>query len=379
MFSFQPLTLPPEAERVRAEIRRFLATELPRYGAEERAHTWSGGDPEFSRRLGAAGFIGMTWPKRYGGHERSALERYVVLEELLAAGAPVGAHWVADRQSGPLILRFGTEAQRQSIVPSIAKGELSFCIGMSEPDTGSDLASVRSRAVREGDGWRINGTKVWTSGAHRAHYMIALLRTGAADGRQEGLSQFLIDMKAPGIAVRPIKDLQGVAHFNQVTFTDARVPGDALIGREGEGWTQVMAELAFERSGPERYLSSYRLLVALTEKLGPELSDEAAREIGRLIAHLATLRRLSISVAGKLDRGENPALEAALVKDLGAVFEQELPEIARRVLPAEPMLGANDSYAAVLGILTEIAPSFSLRGGTREILRGVIARGLGLR
>lgn len=379
LFSFAPLTLPPEAERTRARIRGFLARELPAIAPETRSLSWSGSDAEFSRRLGAEGFIAMTWPRRYGGHERSALERYVVLEECLAAGAPVGAHWVADRQSGPLLLRYGSEAQKQAILPRIARGECRFCIGMSEPDTGSDLASVRTRARADGDHWIIDGTKVWTSGAHYAHYMIALVRTGEPGGRHVGLSQFLIDMQTPGITVRPVRDLSGAEHFNEVVFDGVRVPGDALIGREGDGWNQVTAELALERSGPERYLSSFRLLVELVRVLGPEPSERAAVELGRLVAHLVTLRRLSVSVAGMLAAGENPALEAAIVKDLGAVFEQEIPEIAGRLVATEPSLEADDAFARVLAMLVAITPSFSLRGGTREILRGIIARGLGLR
>ena len=147
-FNFQLGELPPEAQKVREEIRDFLARELGGLSASRRALSCGGFDREFSRKLGEAGYIGMTWPKKYGGHERSALERYVVLEESLAAGAPTSAHWVADRQSGPLLLRFGTEEQRQRFLPRIAKGELAFAIGMREPDSGSDLASIRTRASR---------------------------------------------------------------------------------------------------------------------------------------------------------------------------------------------------------------------------------------
>src|SRR5215510_6036985 len=216
-FSFEPATLPPEAERLRAEIRSFLHTELTSLAPELKARSWGGYDTSFSRKLGAAGFIGMTWPKKYGGHERSALERYVVIEELLAGGAPVAAHWVADRQSGPLLLRFGTEEQRQRCLPKIAAGEMYFAIGMSEPDSGSDLASVRTRATKTNEGWRVRGTKLWSSGAHRSQYMIALFRTGeSADQRQLGLSQFLVDLSLPGIKVRPIDDLTGHRHFNEV-------------------------------------------------------------------------------------------------------------------------------------------------------------------
>ena len=297
---------PPPAseatESLRAEVRAFLATELAERTPRQRAASWGARDKEFSRKLGARGWIGMTWPKRYGGHERSALERYVVLEEMLAAGAPVGHHWVADRQSGPNLLRYGTEAQRQAILPRIAAGECSFCIGMSEPDSGSDLAAARTPASRVQGGWVVNGTKVWTTGAHTADYMILFCRTGEkTDDRHAGASQFLVDMahaKRNGMTVRPIIDLQGQHHFNEVSIQDLLLPEDSILGREGDGWKQVTGELAFERSGPERFLSSFALLTEATRVLGAEASERAAVAVGRLTAHIMTLRHLSRSVAG---------------------------------------------------------------------------------
>jgi alkylation response protein AidB-like acyl-CoA dehydrogenase len=378
---FPPPPPSPGAEALRREIRAFLAAELADRPAAERARSWSGDDPEFSRKLGARGWIGMTWPKRYGGHERTALERYVVLEEMLAAGAPVGSHWVADRQSGPLLLRYGTEAQRQTILPRIATGECYFCIGMSEPDAGSDLAAIRTRAVAVEGGFRVDGTKLWTSGAHRCHYMILFARTGGADtDRHGGTSQFLVDLhQTPGVTIRPVRDLSGEHHFNEVVFEDAVLPADALIGALGEGWRQVTGELAYERSGPERFLSSFTLLVELVRALGSEPSERASIAIGRLSAHIMILRRLSRSVAGMLGAGQDPALQAAVVKDLGAVLEQEIPEIARLLVASEPQAYSTERFLAVLAHTILHAPSFSLRGGTREILRGIIARGLGLR
>ncbi len=377
-FRFDAIAIPPEAEALRAEVRAFLAEELPSIPAYVRAGSWSRYDPAFSRKLAARGWVGMAWTKEYGGHERSFLERYVLLEELLAAGAPVGAHWIADRQSVPTILRFGTEAQKREIAPRVAKGEVFFCIGMSEPDSGSDLAATRAKAERSGDGWLLNGTKLWTSGAATAHYMIGLFRT-STESKHGGLTQFLIDMKTPGVTVRPIRDLTGEAHFNEVTFQDVRLPADAVLGAEGQGWAQVTSELAFERSGPERFLSSMRLVVELIRAIGPEPDEKQAAALGRLTAHLVTLRRMSLSVAGMLSRKEDPALEAAVVKDVGAVFEQEIPEIAAQLVETAPTLDKASDYERVLAEITMIAPSFSLRGGTREILRGIIARGLGLR
>ena len=376
---------PSEAtESLRGEVREFLAVELAHRTPQQRAASWSARDPAFSRKMAERGWIGMTWPKKYGGHERSALERYVVLEEMLAAGAPVGHHWVADRQSGPNLLRYGTEAQRQAILPRIAAGQCSFCIGMSEPDSGSDLGAARTRAQRVQGGWLVNGTKVWTSGAHVADYMILFCRTGARaeTDRHAGASQFIVDMaqaRRGGVTVSPIIDMRGAHHFNEVAIRDLLLPEDALLGAEGDGWKQVTGELAFERSGPERFLSAFTLLVEAVRALGPEGSERAAVAVGRLTQHIMMLRRLSRSVAGMLQAGEDPALQAALVKDLGNVLEQETAEVVRLLVDIEPDHEAGEPLAAVLGELVLTAPSFSLRGGTREILRGIIARGLGLR
>jgi alkylation response protein AidB-like acyl-CoA dehydrogenase len=380
-FRFALRDLPPEAESLRAEVRHFLAEQLGGAGPVKRARSWGGFDREFSRRVGARGWIGMTWPKKYGGHERSYLERYVVLEEMLAAGAPVSAHWVADRQSGPLLLRFGTEAQRERILPGIVRGELAFAIGMSEPDSGSDLASIRTRATKVDGGYLVNGTKVWTSNAHLSDYLIALFRTQVVpDKKHEGLTQFLVDLRSTkGITIRPIVDLAGKHHFNEVNFTDAFVPDDARVGHDGDGWKQVTAELGYERSGPERYLSSISLIRELVRAVAARPDDRGAEAVGRMVASLATLRQMSTSVAGMLQAGENTYLEAAAVKDVGTTFEQSIPELTHALLDAEPTIASGSDLQQVLGYVTQTAPSFSLRGGTREILRGIIARGLGLR
>lgn len=378
-----PFPKPPTseaAEALRHEVRAFLKETLASRAPAERALSWTGYDEAFSRALARKGWVAMTWPKEYGGHERSALERYVVLEELLAAGAPVSAHWIADRQSGPLLLRYGTEEQRREILPRIAAGECFFCIGMSEPDSGSDLAGARTRATPVDGGFRVNGTKLWTTNGHRAHYMILFCRTGEnTEDRQGGTSQLLVDLSSPGITIRPIRDMSGLQDFNEIVFEDVFVPDSAVIGELGKGWDQVMGELAYERSGPDRWLSSFALLVELARHLGNSPSGRAQELLGRITAHLVVLRRLSRSVAGMLERGENPALQASLVKDLGTGVEQEIPDIVRQVVDIEASPGSDHQLSAVLAHTILYAPAFSLRGGTREILRGIIARGLGLR
>ncbi len=376
-FAIHEFSVPGDSQKLRQDLRAFLAEAQPGDNPVRRANCWSVGDPEFSRNLGRASYIGMTWPKIFGGHERHPLERYIVLEELLAAGAPVGAHWIADRQTGPLLLRYGTLEQQHKYLPGMAKGEIFACIGLSEPQAGSDLAAVRSTARHTAEGWRINGQKLWTSGAHRSHVMLGLLRSEAGSERQAGLSQFLIDLDLPGIDIRPIRNIAGEHDFNEVFFDDVLIPHDALIGEQGNGWNQVTAELALERSGPERYLSSHALMVALIDSVGPEPNDTVTALIGSLTAELWTLRNMSMSVAAKLASGQDPAVEAAIVKDLGNRFEQSLPRRVQAAVACEP--GRDDILAQLLRSLLILAPSFSLRGGTTEIMRGMIARGLGLR
>lgn len=373
--------LPPEAQALRAPVRAFLDEALAGMPADLRARSWLGFDAEFSRQLGQRGWIGMALPPEYGGGGRDHFARFVLVEELLARGAPVSAHWIAERQSAPLLLRFGTEAQKRFHVPRICRGESFFAIGMSEPQVGSDLASVRTRATKTANGWLLNGQKIWTTNGNHCHYMIALVRTsGTPEDRQQGLSQLLLDLKAPGITIRPIEDLTGDRHFCEVFFDDVELPQDALIGDEGGGWQQVTAELAFERSGPERIYSSIVLLDTWLAHLrrANRQDDASVALAGRLLAHLAALRSLSVAVTSKLVAGASPMTEASLVKDLGTEFEQLIPIAVADVLassddPASPEL------LRTLAYVTQFAPTFSLRGGTREVLRGLIARGLGLR
>jgi len=379
-FRFEPVQLPAAAQELRRQVRALIAEEVAAGAFNPSRHSWSSFDAGFSRKCGERGFIGMLWPKKYGGHERTALERYVVTEEMLAGGAPVGGHWVADRQSGNQILRNGSERARSEILPRIAAGTCYFAIGMSEPDSGSDLAAVRTRAVKAEGGWKISGTKVWTSSAHRAHFLIALVRTAPKEeDRHAGLTQFIVDLSKPGVSVRPIYNLYGGHDFNEVVFDDYFVPDDMVMGGVGLGWKMVTSELAFERSGPDRFLSTYRLFLESIRTVGPAPDDRAANEIGRFIAHVSTLRRMSTSVAGMLEKGAQPNVEAALVKDIGTTFEREIPEMFRHLIPTEPALGSGESYPELLGMTMLQAPGFTIRGGTREILRGIIARGLGLR
>ena len=383
VIQLDPAALPEETRGLRDEVRAFLRREAEAGTFDPRNPGQAGRmSPEFSRRCGEAGYIGMTWPKRYGGGERSFLERFVVTEEMLAANAPVFAHWVADRQSGPILMRYAKQAICDDILPRIVRGECTFCIGMSEPDSGSDLFAARTRAEKVDGGFRVNGRKIWTSSAHRAHYMIALLRTSqpTQENRRHGLTQFLVDMNSDGITINPIINLTGAHDFNEVVFDDVFVPADHMLGDIDMAWKQATDELAYERAGPERFLETIYVLYELLEQAGTEPDDRVAEGIGRLVAQLASLRQMSVSVASMLEAGKVPVTEAALVKDLGTNWEQDLPSKVRDLVPlAQVDPGNRVDFETLLGFATLIAPKLTIQGGTREILRGIIARGLGLR
>jgi acyl-CoA dehydrogenase len=380
---FDQIRLPPACDKLREEVRAFIAEEVAAgtFVPDRPGH----GDTHnraFSKRVGAKGWIGMTWPKKYGGHERNFLERYVVTEEFRVANAPVRLHFVADRQSGPILLKYAPEHIKQDILPRICRGELCFVIGMSEPGSGSDLFAAKTKATKVDGGWRINGSKIWTSNAHIADYMLALFRTSppTKENRRHGLTQFLVDMKSPGITVNPIYQMTGQHDFNEVVFDDIFVPDDHLLGEIDGAWKQATSELAYERSGPERFLETFFVLIELVRALGPNPDLRSSEGLGRLVAQLHTLRRMSVSVAGMLQAGQEPVVEASIVKDVGTIWEQKLPE---RVRELSAFLEAGASNRVTLddqiAFALTVAPKLTIQGGTTEILRGIIARGLGLR
>jgi acyl-CoA dehydrogenase len=380
---FSSLTLSPEALQLREEVRAFLREEvaagsfIPHLGHTEF-------DADFTRKVAQRGWIGMTWPKRYGGQERSYLERFVVTEEMLAVAAPCAAHWFADRQTGPSLLRYGSEALKQRYLPAIVRGECYFALGMSEPNSGSDLASVRTRAERVPEGWRVHGQKVWTSWAHKAHAFFVLCRTSPDTGkRHEGLSQLVIELDQPGVTVRPIRFTDGSHHFNEVFLENVFVPDERVVGEIGQGWHQVTSELALERSGPERFMTTFPLLVELLRRLGANADARAAEMVGRLTARYWTLRRMALAIALTLDpKSSNAtaapdlATEAALVKDMGTFYEREIVDAARLLTAIEPNPDALETFGRYLAETIYAAPISTIRGGTTEVLRTLIARRL---
>jgi acyl-CoA dehydrogenase len=380
---FDQIRLPPECETLRREVRAFIAEEVAAgtFDPAQVGHG-EGQNPEFSRRVGAKGWIGMTWPKKYGGQERSYLERYVITEEFRVANAPVRLHFTADRQSGPVLIKYAPEHVKMDILPRICRGEVCFAIGMSEPGSGSDLFAAKTKAVKTKGGWLVNGTKIWTSNAHNADYLIALFRTSppTKENRRHGLTQFLVDMKTPGIRINPIYQMSGLHDFNEVVFEDAFMPDDHVLGEIDGAWKQATSELAYERSGPERFLETLYILIELVRVLGPEPDLRSAEGVGRLVAQLHTLRRMSVSVAGMLQAGKEPVVEGSIVKDVGTIWEQKLPARVRELAAfVEPEAGNRVTLEEQLAFATTIAPKLTLQGGTTEVLRGIIARGLGLR
>ncbi len=373
---FEATDLTSKELELQAEVRSFLELELPRGTFRPGLGMAAPRDRSFSRKLAERGWIGMTLPARYGGQDRKAVDRFIVTEELLRWGAPVGHHWVADRQSGPVINRFGSEQQKQRFLPEICRGEISFAIGMSEPEAGSDLAAARTRARRADGGWVISGTKVWTSGAHESDWFVVLCRTSEEEDRHAGLSQLMVDLRSDGIAISPIPFLTGAHDFNEVVLDEVFVPDDLVLGEIGQGWAQNTSELAYERGGPERWLSTYLLVEEFVRAAESDLDERALHFLGSAAARWWALRRLSLSVARMIDTGEAPAVQSALVKEMGTRFEQDLVYGILQLINAEPAPGTNDPLGRLLRDAILTAPSFTIRGGTNEILRSVAAKGL---
>jgi acyl-CoA dehydrogenase len=374
------VTTGPEKRRVGQELPRPSYGEL-RQQVRELTETWLADgryiprsdcwlrsfDLEFSRELAARGLIGLTWPKEFGGAGLDARSRFVVTEELLRAGAPVAAHWIGDRQIGPTILRHGNAELQRELLPGITSADFVFCLGMSEPEAGSDLAAVRTAAKKVDDGWLVTGRKTWTSQAHRATHAYLLARTDSTGRKHDGLSEFVVDMSAPGVEVSPIWDMSGEHHFNEVTFTDVFVPEHRLIGEAGNGWHQVIEQLSFERGGPERVLSTYPLLKEVLEHLQAARDDRFDTAVGEIVARLSTLRRQCWEIADSLDAGHAPVIEAASLKYLGTQFEVDVIELARQMgLPTS----RNDPLAQAL----LASPGFSIRGGASDVLLSIVSK-----
>ena len=376
---FTPTELTGPELDLQTEVREFLAAELPPGSHEPCLGMAADHDREFSSKMAARGWVGMALPSRWGGSDRTAVQRFIVVEEMLRWGAPVGHHWVADRQTGNVILKFGTDEQRERFLAPICRGELGFSIGMSEPDSGSDLASVSTRAERADDGWIVNGTKIWTSNAHMNDWFICLLRTAPMEdgNKHAGLSQFLIDLSSPGLEISPIPFLDGSHHFNEVTFHDVFVPDTNVVGQPGMGWHQNTTEMAYERGGPDRWLSPFSTVEQLLrEAAGTPMQDTVSDLFGELAARWWGIRNLSLSVARLIDEGEAPSVESALVKEMGTRYEQEVVEKLVQLIDEEYSPESESLFERLLAQCVVTFPGNTIRGGTIEILRSVASKGL---
>ncbi len=367
------LDLPSELTCLQAEALAVGAEWAQRRAFPD--DSWvTGYDRQFALELGRQGWIGMTWPTEVGGYGRSALERFIVFEALISTGAPIASMWIADRQIGPVLLEFGTEAQRERFLPGILAGSSMWCIGLSEPDAGSDLASLRTTAVRDGDEWVISGRKVWTSGALDADWCYVVARTDPDAPQHKGLSEFVVDMGSPGISVSPITDMTGDRHFSEVTFDAVRVAADDLIGEPNGSFAQVMRQLEHERGGVDRLVSNLRLYrdvvgSGLVDRSNPMLRDDLAKiECRYRIGRLMVLREAL---------GQAPKGFSAATKTFCTELEQRVAVFCAKATGTSSLLwGAEYGLSGRVARNVCYAPAYTIQGGTTQVLRNIVAERL---
>ncbi|MBI4289296.1 MAG: acyl-CoA dehydrogenase family protein [Chloroflexi bacterium] len=381
----------PQQEELRREVRAFLEAERKQGTYETDIDAWiEGWSPEMSKKIGQKGWIGVTWPTQYGGRGWTYMDRLIITEELLRYGAPVQAQWPGDRQIGPSLIKYGTEEQRKEFLPKIIKGEIAFALGMSEPEAGSDLAGLKIRAMGKDGDFLFNGQKVWTGGAHKADYIYIVARTDPDAPKHKGISEFIVDLRSPGVTVKPLVDITGRTHLNEVYFDNARVPRSGLIGQINRGWYQIIAQLDYERSGLERVMSNYPLFEAIqdytrkTTRNGKPLSEDPVirNNLAELRVEYEVGRWLIYRIAWMLTQGKLPNYEAAESKIFGTAYQQRLAAEAMRILGLSGQLVEDSPRAPLKGWAarsTMFSLAYTIMGGTSEILRNVVAgRGLGM-
>ncbi len=379
-----------EQEKFRQEVRNFLEDELKQGTFVPKCDVWmSGHSPDFTKKVAAKGWIGLTFPKEYGGQGRSWIDRLILTEEMLRYGAPTALHWFADRQVGRCILNYGTEEQKKEMLPKIIRGEAYFALGLSEPEAGSDLASLKTRAIEEVDHFRVDGQKVWTTGKDR-NYIYLLARTDPNAAKHRGLSEFVFEANLPGITWRPLVTIAGEEEFNEVFFDNVKIPKKCLIGEKNKGWYQITAQLDFERSGIERLMGNYPLFEALVKFLketrvnGEPLSKDILirQKVAQLQVEFDIGRMFAYWIAVILDQGRVPNWEAAMSKAYSTTFEKHLASTSMEILGLYGQLMSESELVPIRGLATFSylnSKGYSLQGGTTEILKNIVAqRGLGL-
>ena len=372
-----------DQEQFRSQIRSFLDVELA--DRANRPDMSEGFSKSFSKKLAGRGWIGMAWPQKYGGKGLSPIERLIFTEEMVTRQAPTGYHFVAERQMGPSIIVNGTEDQRREHLPKIINAEESWAIGMSEPGAGSDLASVQTRAVRDGDEYVVNGQKIWTSSAHLADMIWLVTRTDPDAPKHRGISILIVDMKSPGVSVRPLVNMGNQHHFNEVYFDNVRVPRQNLVGEENRGWYVTAGNLDFERSGIERIATSGLLFTevmtyAKTLKGDPRFG-RLRTELAERYLELQTGRLLAYRVAWQLSKNQLPNYEASMSKVFGTEWTQRMTNTAMHMIATFGLADRPEAETLRARIINGYlnAISLTIAGGTSEIQRNIIAtRGLGL-
>jgi len=378
-------------KKFRQEVRSFLEHEIKEGLWEPKCDAWiQEYNPEFTKRVAQKGWIGLTWPREYGGQGRNYIDRLILTGEMLRHGAPAACHWFADRQIGGSILKYGSEEQKREFLPKIMRGEMYVGLGMSETEAGSDLASLRTRAVEQDDCFVINGQKTWTSGGRFMNYVSLWARTDTNAPKHRGISEFIIPIDLPGISRIPMIDITGTEAWNDVFFDNVRVPKKYMIGEKNKGFYQVMEQLAYERSGMERLMGNYPLFDALikfvneTKYNGKPLAQDAVirHKLAELQVEFEVGRLLIYKVFITMDEGRVPTVEAAMAKAHATAFEQRLANIAMEILGPYGLLWAGSKYTPFGSIAARsylASKGYSLQAGSTEILKNIIAtRGLGL-
>ena len=356
-----------EQVALREQAREVARDAVARFGRHN--DSWINGfSKEFANELAGLGWIGLTWPTEFGGQGRPAVDRLIIAEELIAAGAPIAAMWFADRQMGPSLIAYGRPDQQEAFLPGILSGDTTWCIGMSEPNAGSDLASLVTSAVRDGDQYVINGQKIWTSFGAVADYIYLICRTSTDGPPHEGISEIIVPMSTPGIEVRPITDMTTNRHFCEVFLTDVRVPVTNLVGAEGGAFKQTMVQLEHERGGIDRLVSNHALYLLALERA--DRSDPIVRQ---RIAALETAYRIGRILVVREVLKQAPKGFSAATKCFCTEHEWRVAEFVAGVYGAEATVW-ND---VVHGLL--YAPGYTIMGGTSNVMRNILGeRVLGL-
>ena len=391
------LSYSEEDKKFRDEVRAFLKEKLPAHVAKKvKTHKRLNKDDmdAWHAALNSRGWFAWHWPKKYGGAEWTPIQHHIFDEEAVKAGAPRSVPF-GTSMLGPVLLKFGSEEQKEHYLPRILSGEDWWAQGYSEPGSGSDLASLRTRAVREGDHYIVNGQKTWTTLGHYANKIFTLVRTSTEGKPQEGISFLLIDMDSPGVTVRPIITLDGEHEVNEVFFEDVKVPAENLVGKENEGWTYAKYLLTYERTnlagvGPAKHALEHLKKIARDQKKGgkPLMADPMfAARVAKVEIDLMAMETFDLRVVSAAQAGTAPGAESSMLKIKGTVIRQEITDLTRRALgpyamPFTPEAfeeGHNEepvgpAYAAPAASQYFNMRKLSIFGGSNEIQKNIIAK-----